>query len=283
MTIHTKQFLICADDYAFSTANSKAIRELLKNKKINATSCMSTSEHWPEQARLLTTLLKEIPKSQRPLIGLHFCLTEPVNHTNKKLAQPIIRSWFTNNAISLPQILIRSQLRLLPKKQIYKILEFQWEQFIKHFGTLPDFIDGHQHVHQLPVVRGQIIKFLKNNKLTQDNTQNNFFVRATFPTYGIKYKSTNLADWAKLKILNICGAKKFRNLCNKNQLLTNSSFAGLYSNHDNSEQSHIQSKFLQHTPNLGLIMCHPGEEPKSNKQFATADTIYTQRVAGLVC
>jgi predicted glycoside hydrolase/deacetylase ChbG (UPF0249 family) len=35
---------------------------------------------------------------------------------------------------------------------LQKIIEFQWDKFTEACGRLPDFIDGYQHVHQLPVI-----------------------------------------------------------------------------------------------------------------------------------
>ena len=142
-----KQILLCADDYAFCPKNSQSIRELILDKKINATSCMSDTKYWPQEANKLKELLKNIPKENQPLIGLHFSLTELTISSN------YIKSLISSKNASLLELLIRSKLKLLSKKKISKILEYQLNNFIKHFGRYPDFIDGHQHVHQFPIIR----------------------------------------------------------------------------------------------------------------------------------
>ena len=48
-----KKLIVCADDYAISPKVSHAIRSLLSLRKVNATSSMTISEYWPEQAKHL--------------------------------------------------------------------------------------------------------------------------------------------------------------------------------------------------------------------------------------
>ena len=258
-----KHILLCADDYAFCPSNSQSIRELIQDKKINATSCMSDTKHWPTEAKNLKELLNKAPLENLPLIGLHFSLTEPTISSN------YIKSLISSKNTSLLELLIRSKLKLLSKKKIAKILEYQLNNFIKHFGRYPDFIDGHQHVHQFPIIRSVLIKFHKKR-----NIKTPFFIRSTYPLYGS-------LDKFKEFIINLSGAKKFRKLLKKNNILTNIGFAGLYKESEKYKSNKIistaYSNFLKDINNLSLIMCHPGL-PMAKKIPSKTDPIYQRRV-----
>lgn len=127
----SKRLTLCADDFAQSRAISSGILQLLEAGRLSATSVMSQSPLWPELAPALKAL------AGRADIGLHFNLTHP----------------FDASARPLGYWLLRSQLRLLSRVELRDQLLAQIDRFSEHFGQLPDFIDGHQHVHALPVVR----------------------------------------------------------------------------------------------------------------------------------
>ena len=40
----------------------------------------------------------------------------------------------------------------------------QWNHFIEATGKTPDFVDGHQHVHQFPVIRDVLVEFLNQQR-----------------------------------------------------------------------------------------------------------------------
>jgi chitin disaccharide deacetylase len=256
-----KNLILCADDYAYTPENSKAIRNLLTKNKINATSCMTDTKYWPAEAKMLKLEINKIKKS--PLIGLHFSLTE---QTNSKY---YIKSFFKNKNIGLLELLIRSKLRLISKKYIYQILEHQYNLFEKEFNQSPNFIDGHQHVHQFPVIRDALIKFYKNKKLKKS-----CFIRTTYPLYASKDKFKEL-------IIKISGAKKFAKLIKNNNISTNNGFAGLYKiNNKLDDKSNVNNNykyFFEKIKNNSLIMCHPGI--KNNKNILNnSDQIANRRV-----
>ena len=61
--------ILCADDYGISSSVSSAIRELIKQKRISATSCMMTSEVIESEIHSLKNMNADID------IGLHLVLT----------------------------------------------------------------------------------------------------------------------------------------------------------------------------------------------------------------
>ena len=66
---------LCADDYGLNSAVSKGILNLLKNKKINSVSCLTTTDCWKTMASDLKPFIKTTE------LGLHLSLTEPKTYS----------------------------------------------------------------------------------------------------------------------------------------------------------------------------------------------------------
>lgn len=142
------QLIICADDYGISRATSAAVCDLLESGAINATTCLVESQAWP----LTAPLLRRLIDSSRPKIavGLHMNITEhlPFCSVPDALAP-------------LPLTILRS---LSPTRQfaddVYAALESQWNIFEHTLGQAPHFIDGHRHIHLIPLVRRALFRLL---------------------------------------------------------------------------------------------------------------------------
>ena len=134
------QINVIADDYGLSPGVSGAIRELIGCGRLTGTGCMTLFPEWPEQSQLLRRLNPE----SRADIGLHLTLTD---------FAPLSRPGADKKLPSLPRLLSASLLHQLDQEMINAELDAQLERFVDGIGRLPDFIDGHQHVHFLPVVR----------------------------------------------------------------------------------------------------------------------------------
>jgi predicted glycoside hydrolase/deacetylase ChbG (UPF0249 family) len=124
---------LCADDFGLSPGVSRAIAGLLEAGRLSATSCMTKAAYWPETAPLLK------PLEGKAAIGLHVTLTSLPPHP------------------PLPELLKRSWLRALKQDEIEAELHAQIDAFEEALGRLPDFLDGHQHVHVLPVIRDAVL------------------------------------------------------------------------------------------------------------------------------
>lgn len=132
------KIIICADDFAQSPEIDTAIVHLIENNRLSATSCMVNSPHWVSSAKLLTTEIR-----QKAHIGLHLD--------------------FTQFGYRYPHAILTllSLIRCLPKLAIQQSIEQQLNQFEAVLGTPPDYVDGHQHVHQLPQIRQLLLSVLK--------------------------------------------------------------------------------------------------------------------------
>ncbi len=223
--------VLCADDYGQNPEISQAIIHLIDNQRLSATSCMTTSQFWPEQAVYLK------PYSEKIDIGLHFNVTE-----GQALAL-VPRLASSGQLPSLSSLLLKSYVGLLSQQEIEQELSAQIEAFQKALGRLPDYIDGHQHVHQFPIIRKALIKVYSHYYPDKQA-----YVRV------LNVKPRTVKEY----ILRCLGSAKLESMLRKNGIKHNSSFAGIYDLAATHDYRYLFEGFLQRSNNKGLIMCHPG-------------------------
>ena len=228
-----KNITICADDYGMSLDINRAITALLEKGTINATSCMVNMPYFISGVALLKK------HSTNAKIGLHLNLTE---------GKPLSGYPDTNNNgkfHSLSNILIKSHLRKLNYNSIYNELKAQLSAFITSWGVLPDFLDGHQHIHHFPTIRKAIIALYKEFNLKENDT----YIRSVRNIKRPNFKS---------QVIYFSGAKKFESMLQKARIKYNSNFSGIYSldNNDVVFRGIILKSYAE-IKDGGLIMCHP--------------------------
>lgn len=232
-----KSIILCADDYGQSDEISEGIIELIARQRLSATSCMTNMPDWASHG----AVLKALP--QHFAVGLHFNLT----HGRSLTAAEELGG--NSDLPSLFQLLCNTHFRKLNSEVIRAELNAQLDQFIDVMGKLPDFIDGHQHVHQFPVIRDTLINIY----------QQRF---AEHPAY-IRQVSTPYSQGPfKLKrfVLNWTGAKTLEKKLQQYKIPHNSSFSGIYDFNPKRNYRDLFKLFCQCVANNGLIMCHPGIE-----------------------
>lgn len=225
-----KRITLCADDYGMHPCVSGAIIKLAKLEKIQATSCLVTSRHWTRDAERLQEIKDKVD------IGLHLNFSE---------GQGLSASYM-DKLPGLNTMLIASHLRLLNKTALVEEITAQYQAFMEATGQQPDFIDGHQHVHHLPVVRDALMTVIRRFQ-----PSDTFWVRSTTPMIqeGAGFKG---------KVIEKSGASALRTLLNNQDINTNSAFAGTYSLSPEAPYRLLMQQWLKQLPDRGLIMCHPG-------------------------
>ncbi|MCY7319688.1 MAG: ChbG/HpnK family deacetylase [Ramlibacter sp.] len=133
-TASGRTLAICVDDFGLHDGVNRAVLALADQGRISATSCMVGAPQWAAGAAALRRLA---PGTMD--LGLHLDLTE--NPLEPRLRRPLHR------LISL------SLARCLDRAALAAEIDRQLDCFEQHLGRAPDHVDGHQHVHQLPVVR----------------------------------------------------------------------------------------------------------------------------------
>lgn len=250
----TKGIVLCADDYGQDSSISEAIIALIQKERLSATSCLVNSIHWPTHASWLK------PFRHRIDIGLHFNLTE-----GKALSQEFIDR-YGSDLFSLKSLMVRSVLlRRLKVAVIAAELNAQLDQFLAIMGELPDFIDGHQHVHQFPIVREALLKIYQTRLLTKMP-----YIRS-LETHG---KNFHLFHHFKNVMIRFSGMTQLKKLLQQYNIPHNATFSGIY---PFSTQINYREHFmrcLSEVKDGGLIMCHPGGVGVESR---TVDRIHAAR------
>ncbi|WOG26468.1 ChbG/HpnK family deacetylase [Endozoicomonas sp. 8E] len=226
-----KRITLCADDYGIHTGVSEAILELAILGRIQATSCLVTGPDWIKQANNLTTIQEKID------IGLHLNLTE-----GKGLS-----SAYVDGLPSLNQVLIKSHLHLLDRTALLEEVTAQYQYFVDATGKAPDFVDGHQHVHHLPMIREALLSVIRAFR-----PEPSFWVRSVTPI--IRH-----GGGLKSYIIEGSGSKSLTCELINQSINTNTSFAGVYSLKPKENYSTLMKAWLSDSYDKGLIMCHPGK------------------------
>jgi predicted glycoside hydrolase/deacetylase ChbG (UPF0249 family) len=256
----TKRIVLCADDYGQAPEISQGILALVKYGRLSATSCMVNADHWLEHASWLAPLKANVD------VGLHLNLTE-----GKALSAPFIAK-YGENLFTLNTVIRLSVLRLLDKAAIQAEFSAQLDRFKEGLGVLPDFIDGHQHVHQFPIVRDAFIQVYQERfKRTQKP-----YVRSVRP----KLEPTDFIKNFKKVIIYFLGANPFIHLLDEHEIPYNTSYSGIYDFSKAGNFRDLFIVFLKDSESGGIIMCHPGlqgsasQDPIADARFKEYEYLF---------
>jgi predicted glycoside hydrolase/deacetylase ChbG (UPF0249 family) len=230
---------LCADDYGISPAVNVAIRDLVVRGRINATSVMVVAPSFYRPEAIPLNILNAT--ETRVAIGLHVTLTAPYKPLSRNF-QPMCDGIF----LSKWEMVRHSFLRLLQRELMEIEISSQLQEFIAVFGRLPDFIDGHEHVHLFPQIRRALLNVVKQ-------LAPNVWVRQCRRIGPLRQR---LAD-RKATALDTLSTG-FRSLATSYGVRVNPAFAGSYEFAEDADFAHIFPNFLRGLPEGSVVMCHPG-------------------------
>lgn len=221
-----------------SAGVSRAIVELAAMGRISATSAMVVAPEWPRLARDLDAI------SGRIGIGLHLTFTglSPLGPM-PKLAP--------DRRFPPLETLIRSALTgRLPGDEVAAEIDCQIEAFQQATGRPPDFVDGHQHVHVLPGIRGPLLRALARRNLT-----GRLWLRDPFDRPG----AILVRGVAVPKALLVAGLSAgFGAQARRAGFATNNGFSGFSLFDVGRDIGADFARFLAAPGPAHLVMCHPG-------------------------
>ncbi|WP_454917760.1 ChbG/HpnK family deacetylase [Xanthobacter sediminis] len=228
-----KHVTLCADDYAIAPGVSAAIRRLIEARRINATSVMTVFPGLAEEARLLDETVAGEPVS----VGLHLTLTGG--------SAPLTPWTGGTNLPQLGELVARAFTRRIDKKAVAAEIDAQFEAFARAFGRPPDHVDGHQHVHVLPTIRGAVLKATHRHapKAWLRNVK-----PAPAALIGLDLKG---------RVIGAFGHGLARDAA-RIGLATNAGFAGAYDFGADHDFAPLLAHFLKGVPDGAVVMVHPG-------------------------
>jgi len=173
-------------------------------------------------------------------IGLHLTLTAPFRPLSTDFA-PVVDGAFP----AFQDLACAAVLRWLDRARLEAEVNAQVAAFADAFGQAPEFVDGHRHVHLLPLVRDAVLaatKKLGPDAWARQCAASGAWLRFSDPK-GI------LVHWL---------SRGFRRRARAAGVPTNPAFTGTYTYRPDADFPALFSRFLAATPDGGLIMCHPG-------------------------
>lgn len=234
-----RRIWLCADDYGISPGVNRAIRDLIGQKRINATSVMVVGAA-VERAEI-DALMQAVAANPDCAVGLHATLTAPF-HPLTMHFQPIDGGRF----LPLGDVLRASLLRRLDSEIIQAELLAQLVAFRHLFNRAPDYVDGHQHVQLFPQVRDAFLAAVKE-------AAPDAWVRQC----GRSLPLAQRLDSPKALLLDVL-SETFRRKSARAGIRFNPGFAGAYNMVRGRAFAGAMQGFLDGLPDGGLVMCHPG-------------------------
>ena len=218
-----RRLVVCVDDAALDADVTRSVLTLAAAGRITAASALVGSPHWPVHAAALATA----PGID---LGLHLDLTEFCD------PQP------------LPTLWLRAYAGLLDADSLRRRIDTQLERFVRHAGRLPDHIDGHQHVQQLPGVREALLESIERHWAGCKER----------PWLRTGRRPAGMATAPKARVIEALGARRLATLAVDRGCATNPALLGVYGfDADAAAYMARLDGWLAGAPDGALLMTHP--------------------------
>jgi predicted glycoside hydrolase/deacetylase ChbG (UPF0249 family) len=230
----TRYLALCADDFGLHDGINRAAIQLAHRRRITAISCLVAAPAWREQR----AALREIDATQVD-VGLHLDLTQYTVSTSKHR--------------SLPRLILSAYAGTLSLIHIRDEMHAQLDAFETALGRAPSHIDGHRHVHQLPMIRDILFDILQRRYPTQRP-----WVRVALPP---RMPSAARANAFKPWLIGQLGGRQIFQLTRARGQPHNARLLGVYDfTASVSRYQQLLTNWLQETLTGDLLMCHPSAE-----------------------
>jgi predicted glycoside hydrolase/deacetylase ChbG (UPF0249 family) len=224
-----KRLVVCADDFGVAESVSDAILELIEAQRISATSVLVFGEDIARSAAALAR-----GRGSSCALGLHFTLTTACSGPRQ---------------VPLAALVALCGAQLLDPTWVRTELQLQLDRFERLFGVAPDFLDGHQHVHQLPLIRAIVLDVLC------ERYGASVAVRSTQPV---------APRGVKARLVAALGGRALARDARRRGLTVNADFAGVYQFDRTGRYRVRATQWLARLGDGGLLMCHPGAAARAD-------------------
>jgi predicted glycoside hydrolase/deacetylase ChbG (UPF0249 family) len=233
-----RRLIINADDIGMHPAIDCGVAALAGKGLVTSASIMALGR--PDRDSLAAL------RSHGVCLGLHLDFTSAMAHARyghrRGVAATIAAAWARRLAPHEARAVVRGQLH----------------RFGELTGAMPAFIDGHEHVHQFPVIREALLEVLDGCRQREA-----LFLRDTRPRH-----------WrgAKAALIGALGAATLARKARRQGLRSNRDFLGVYDLSPAADLAALWRGWLASASPGSLAMCHPGAphaalEPFRQKEF----------------
>jgi predicted glycoside hydrolase/deacetylase ChbG (UPF0249 family) len=215
---------ITADDFGYNRAVDDAVLELIADGQLSGTACMTRAPGWPAAAARIGA------HAGQAGFGLHLDFTE-----------------FAPQRRSLWTLIGASLARRLDPLQLRSEIAAQCALFEDVCGRVPDYVDGHQHVHQLPQIREALIEVLA--------------ARYAGRLPWLRISGARIGDGAKSMFIAALGAGALERLASSARMRSLPRLLGAYDfDGDTADYRQHLAAWLDRAGEGDAVMCHPATQ-----------------------
>ena len=239
---------VCADDVGLHPAIDAAALELVALERVHALTCMVGAPNWSSTRAAVRGHVDRID------IGLHLDFTQhPLEPASRR---------------SLRALVMATCLHTVSPEAVRREIGAQLDAFAEAMGRMPRFVDGHQHVHQLPVLRDVLVEELDKRACGGPRP----WLRSTRRPR-VRHARRN-ADWrSELKHVAVeaLGARGLGALGRRHGYPQNRALLGIYDFREGvtSHASRV-ARWLAMAHDGDLLVCHPGASETPDDPLAAA-------------
>lgn len=232
-----RAIVVCLDDYGLHAGVNAAALALARQGRLSAIGCMVGAPQWREGAAALAAV-----DPARVDLGLHFDLTQ---HPLLPGVQRPLSQW-----------LLRSYAGAVDRALLRREIDAQLDAFAATLGRAPTYIDGHQHVHQLPGVREPLLAALRARGWTP-------WLRSTRRPAG--------SGLGKAWVIETLGAGTLRRQAARGGWRQNGHLLGVYGfDGDAARYLALLRGWLGQAREGDVLMCHPAQEAPADDVIGAA-------------
>lgn len=253
-----RQISVCADDFGMAPAVDQAVLRLAERRRLSGTSCLVDGDSFIQNAPLL--------RQTRLQKGLHLNFTEFA-------ATPGVY------AMPLKRVILGSLLQRLDTARVKASIARQCDLFEASLDQGPDYIDGHQHVHQLPQIRDALL----------DELDRRYGGRMPWLRYtGAQRLGSNFSvgERFKARVIASLGADTLARMAVAKGMTLNAGFVGVYDFKGGEERyRRLMQAWLATMQHGDSLMCHPAlhavpGDPVGGQRVAEYQVLSSQDMDG---
>jgi predicted glycoside hydrolase/deacetylase ChbG (UPF0249 family) len=273
----SRHLTVCVDDFGLHDGVNQAVCQLVAQGRVTAVSCLVDGLAWAGGVAQLRQVAGQ-GASRRADVGLHLNFSETL--------MPPERTGSAWAARPVSRLIAASCLRQLDVAVLRADIDRQWRAFEAQWGQAPDFIDGHQHVHQLPQIRDALFAAIDARRA---QLPSDFWLRDCGTSVRRQARAgVPLAVALKAGVIATLGSGALRRLAARRGLRTSGGLLGAYPfNTDVAGYLALWQAWLKlvpargaHGDQGGLLMCHPASQLVQGDAIAAARRVEFEALRG---
>lgn len=228
--LEEKRILVCADDFGLHPSVDEGILSLAARERLSAASCLVDGPSFAAHATYLNASGLQC--------GLHLNFTEALGGASM--------------CLPLGQLIRACWARRLEPAALAQEIARQLDRYEEVMGRMPDYVDGHQHVHQFPQIREALLQELQRRYSPPGRLPWLRCTRAA-PQPGVAP-----AIRMKAHLIALLGSGRLERLARQRGFRMNRGFLGVYGFRGGARgYAALLRQWLAAAREGDLIMCHP--------------------------